>query len=591
MPGKELKDAEGSGELRRKAEELASRKEAPARSRSTADVDTLIHELEVHQIELELQNEELRRAQFELKSSRDRYADLFEFAPVGYFMLDRHFKVLEANLTGCRILDAERHGLLGDRFTRFVMPAGQDAFYRWMKTDSRKDGNSCELEMHRLDGTTFFAELKVVKESHKDAVALYRVAITDITTRKVMEDALKHSRDELELRVKERTRELSQTVLKLHERSEQLRRMTVLLTLAEQRERQRLSGILHDGLQQILVGAKYRLAFIDRDSDVHQAANEVAEIIDDAIETSRSLTAELSPPVLLTGNFVAALEWLANWMKNKHGLDVNLVVHRRIKPLITEANLLLFQAVRELLFNVVKHSGVKSARTEVDQIDGQIIVKLEDGGAGFDVSQIQIKKGESGGTGLLSIQERISYIGGSLKIDSALGRGSRFTLIAPIPKFSGEAEWEAKEKQARISVMIAPELEPEPMPARAIKRIRIMLVDDHLVMRQGLAGLLRGEPDFEIVGEASDGDSAVNLARDIRPDIILMDISMPGMDGVQATRIIHQELRQTCVIGLSMFQEPEREAAIREAGAVGYITKSGPAEAVIEAIRACVSAA
>jgi PAS domain-containing protein len=155
MSGEEPKDAEGLGELRRKAEELISRKETPSLSTSTADAEAMIHELEVHQIELELQNEELQRAQLELKSSRDRYVDLFEFAPVGYFMLDRHFKVLEANLTGCRILDAERHGLLGVRFTRFVMPAGQDAFYRLMKTDGRKDGNSCELEMHGLDGTPF----------------------------------------------------------------------------------------------------------------------------------------------------------------------------------------------------------------------------------------------------------------------------------------------------------------------------------------------------------------------------------------------------------------------------------------------------
>jgi PAS domain S-box-containing protein len=587
MPGKELKDAEGSGEPRQKAEELASRKEAPARNRSTADVDALIHELEVHQIELELQNEELRRAQIEIKSSRDRYANLFEFAPVGYFVLGRYFKVLEANLTGSRMLDTDRHGLLGARLTQFIMPASQDAFYRWMKTIGSKDG--CELEMHRLDGASFFAELKVVKEPHTDAGALYRVAITDISTRKKMEDELRRSRGELEQRVQERTSELSQTVLTLHERSEQLRQMTGLLTLAEQRERQHLSQLLHDGLQQVLVAAKYRLAFIDRASNVQQAANEVAEIIDEAIETSRSLAAELSPPVLLMGNFVAALEWLANWMKNRHGLDVNLVIHQKLKPLATEANLLLFQAVRELLFNVVKYSGVKAARVEVDQLDGQIIVKLEDDGAGFDASQLRIKKGQSDGTGLLSIRERISYIGGTLEIDSAPGRGSRFTLIVPAPECSGQADWEAKERQARISVMIAPE--PEPMPACATKRIRIMLVDDHLVVRQGLAGLLRAEPDFEIAGEASDGESAVKLARDIRPDIVIMDIGMPGMDGVQATRIIHQELRETCVIGLSMFEEPEREAAIREAGAVGYIAKSGPSEAVIEAIRACFSAA
>jgi DNA-binding NarL/FixJ family response regulator len=109
-----------------------------------------------------------------------------------------------------------------------------------------------------------------------------------------------------------------------------------------------------------------------------------------------------------------------------------------------------------------------------------------------------------------------------------------------------------------------------------------------MVMRQGLAGLLRAESDIEIVGEASDGQSAIDLVRELRPDVVLMDISMPGMDGIQATRIIHKELPGVLIIGLSMFQEGEQQAAMRAAGAVAYLTKTGPSEALIEAIRACV---
>jgi DNA-binding NarL/FixJ family response regulator len=115
-----------------------------------------------------------------------------------------------------------------------------------------------------------------------------------------------------------------------------------------------------------------------------------------------------------------------------------------------------------------------------------------------------------------------------------------------------------------------------------------VLVDDHIVVRQGLAGLLRVEPDIEIIGEASDGHSAIDLIRDLRPDVVLMDINMPGMDGIQATRIIHKELPEVRVIGLSMFQEGEQQAAMHEAGAVNYLAKSGPSEALIEAIRASV---
>jgi DNA-binding NarL/FixJ family response regulator len=131
--------------------------------------------------------------------------------------------------------------------------------------------------------------------------------------------------------------------------------------------------------------------------------------------------------------------------------------------------------------------------------------------------------------------------------------------------------------------LIAPELKPE-----APHAIRIMLVDDHLVMRQGLAGLLRSDTDFQIAGEASDGEAAVKLAREIKPDVILMDINMPGMDGIHATTIIHREFPDIRIIGLSMFQEDNHRNAMCDAGASAYLTKSGPAEALIDAIRACV---
>jgi two-component system, NarL family, nitrate/nitrite response regulator NarL len=135
-----------------------------------------------------------------------------------------------------------------------------------------------------------------------------------------------------------------------------------------------------------------------------------------------------------------------------------------------------------------------------------------------------------------------------------------------------------------VSVVITP-----PGVAAAEGRIRVVLVDDHIVVRQGVAGLLKAEPDISIAGEASDGESAVALVRQVRPDVVLMDISMPGMNGIEATGIIHAEMPEVRVIGLSMFEEAERADAIRQAGAVNYLTKSGPAEELVAAIRLCVS--
>jgi CheY-like chemotaxis protein len=234
---------------------------------------------------------------------------------------------------------------------------------------------------------------------------------------------------------------------------------------------------------------------------------------------------------------------------------------------------------------VAKYAGVKNACVELNQLDGRVSMAIEDKGIGFDPAKLTINGGHSSGTGLFGMSERLTHIGGKIDVESSPGQGSRFRVIVPTDEEKADAEQSAADKRARISVAIA--AQPDSEPAGVEKKIRIALVDDHIVVRQGLAGLLRSESDFAIVGEASDGQSAIDLVRERCPDVVLMDISMPGMDGIQATRTIHKEFPDIRLIGLSMFQEREQEIAMREAGAVNYLTKSGKSEELIKAIRAC----
>jgi signal transduction histidine kinase len=110
----------------------------------------------------------------------------------------------------------------------------------------------------------------------------------------------------------------------------------------------------------------------------------VAELIEDAIESSCSLTAELSPPILLQGDLFLALEWLARWMQDKYQLKIDLIARKKIGTITQEIILLLFQATRELLFNVVKHAGVNAARIEMNRLDGLIVMTIDDEGVGCD---------------------------------------------------------------------------------------------------------------------------------------------------------------------------------------------------------------
>jgi two-component system, NarL family, invasion response regulator UvrY len=122
-------------------------------------------------------------------------------------------------------------------------------------------------------------------------------------------------------------------------------------------------------------------------------------------------------------------------------------------------------------------------------------------------------------------------------------------------------------------------------------RIRVLLVDDHEIVRRGLSMVLQGESDIEIVGEAGSGSSAIEMARKLRPDVILMDVSMPGVSGAEATQVIHGEFPDIRVIGLSVFDDTRVIARMVAAGAAAYVTKGGDPSALLAAVRGAATSA
>jgi len=207
------------------------------------------------------------------------------------------------------------------------------------------------------------------------------------------------------------------------------------LTLTEQRERQRMAKILHDHIQQLLVGAKYRVSALARAGDdvVRKGTQEVEELLNECISTSRTLTAELSPPILQEGGLAASLEWLAEWMGDKHGLSVELTIEEEISPVLQDVKVLLFESTRELLFNVVKHAQVKAATVSLRRVNGDgLEVSVSDQGIGFDPERVGRDRARGSGFGLFSIRERMDLMGGQLEIMTKQGEGSRFRLIVPL---------------------------------------------------------------------------------------------------------------------------------------------------------------
>ncbi|CAG0966510.1 partial Response regulator GacA, partial [Anaerolineae bacterium] len=371
----------------------------------------------------------------------------------------------------------------------------------------------------------------------------------------------------------------------VQERTERLRRLASELTLVEQRERKKLSTILHDGLQQYLVAAKMQLNGLVpevAEEGLKQSISDIEQIIGDAVQVSRSLAAELSPPILRDAGILAGLEWLSRWMLEKHQLKVQLIMEMDAPALEEDVKILLFESVRELLLNTVKHSNSRSAKIHLFQSPGdQLGLTVSDDGKGFTPGASNDAASKEG-FGLFSIQERLSVIGGTFKIDSAPGKGCRITLAAPLGQ-----------PKLMVSSQTASETKPVPSPASAgvaLGKVRILIVDDHIVMREGLARLLAQEPDFDVIGQATNGQQAIEKAALLQPTLILMDISMPVLDGIEATKIIHQQHPHIHIVGLSLYTEDERAREMLSAGASFYLSKSSPPSELRAAIRSCCGA-
>ncbi len=504
---------------------------------------------------------------------------IFRAAPVGIGVVcDR--VIMLANERLCKIVGYS-HGELLNKSSRMLYPTDEEfehvGIVKYSQIAETGTG-TVETRWRRKDGALIDVLLSSSPVVEGDLSAGVTFTALDITDRKKAEQELLNLNETLELRISDRTAVAEQRAL-------QLQRLALELSNAEDREHQRIAMILHDDLQQQLAAIRFGLkSLLPKwlvEGEVAERLAGLETMIDESILKTRNLSYDLSPPTLRQSGLLAALEVLARQTKEKHDLDVLVDASPDSEPRSPVLASVLFRSIRELLFNCKKYSGVKTARIEASRIGNQIEFIVADEGQGFDPTVLEGRnsRDRETGLGLFAIQERINSLSGRIMVVSAPGEGCRISVRLPDSReVEPEKELSFGEGEVRERISAAD-------GATERGKIRLLLADDHAMLRDGLANLFKGEEDLEVAGQAKNGLEAVELANELNPDVVLMDISMPVMNGIEATTKIKQNHPGIRVIGLSMHDDPGTRERMISAGASDYVYKAAPAEELLGAIR------
>ena len=440
----------GSGQdLRQKAEALAQeragRTSQDIAALSPEEIRKTLHELLVHQIELEMQNEELRTAQAEIEAGRERYFDLYELAPVGYCTLSGQGLILEANLTAAVLLDTARGALVRQPISRFILKEDQDIYYlHHKKLVETGEPQEWELRLVKPDGEHFWAHLTATASQAEDESPLCRVAISDITDRKQAEKTLRESEAKL--------RELNITKDKF-------------FNIIAHDLRSPFNSII--GLSELLVeqvNAKDYEGIDKYASIIKQSAHRATDLLMNLLEWSLTQTGriEYNPEHFELVDIIKGNLMLFDDIARQKSISIKKVLPSTLILIADKA--MIKTVIRNLLSNAIKFTGqggevVISARSSPTEI----LVSVKDSGTGIasdrieklfriDTSESTPGTNKEGGTGLglILCKEFVEKHGGKIWVESIENKGTVFTFTLPGNQSSYNADASSADKDGWV---------------------------------------------------------------------------------------------------------------------------------------------
>src|SRR5450432_573761 len=411
-------------------------------AKTGADSRRLLHELQVHQIELEMQNTELQVARDWAEALLENYTELYDFAPAGYFTLAATGAILQANLTGATLVGIERSRLVGQSFGRLVSAEFRPAFSTFLDqvfAGEAKQSGDFELACKGQPLRFVNIEAQCLLNGQE-----CRATVVDITARRFAEaaqrrmDVMTASNRKLEQEIIRR--KTLEQALKLSE--QQSRQLSHEILLAQEKERKRISRELHDTVLQTLVGISVHLASLtpkpaDNSTSLRRKIAQTQLLVDKSLAMVHRFAVELRPTVLDDLGLIPALHTFMKDFMKRTGVRARLTAYATVNQLPIDQGAVLYRVALEALNNVAIHAQASTVEVEIKKLPDWICLTITDDGKSFDVKRVLRTKG-NGRLGLLGMRERLEMVGGKFSIKSMPSHGTTVTARIPVTTESTE---------------------------------------------------------------------------------------------------------------------------------------------------------
>ena len=525
------------------------------------DVGSLVHELQVHQIELEMQNQQLRETQAELIQSRDRYADLYDAAPVGYLALDQQGKILEANLTASVFLGVERTALIGDWIQQFIVPEDADLLYLLCQKLARPgDRRTCELRIASRDGTILHVHLQCILMELRDGdERSFRVALIDMTA---LNDA-ENKRRELEQKLEQSHRLESLGVLAGGVAHDFNNMLFVIVAHADLlAEKLNRASPLQRHVEQIQTAAtrsselcSQMLAYSGK-GNFEKRIFDLSEVVGEMSELMKSVAART---IAFEYRLSDDLPGIEGDMTSIRQIVMNLIVNAS-EAIGTDNGRVtlttgLISASREYLSGTWLDDGLEAG--------DYVYLNVADTGCGMDeetkteiFDSFFTTKFPGRGLGLAAVLGIIRSHAGAVDVQSQHGHGTTIRVLFPVPDH------------------IAPRKEDTPVTREIRHRMAtILIVDDEEIVRDSMHAVLE-EGDYSVLA-AADGAEAVELFRCYTDEValVLMDITMPGLSAAVTCEMLEELAPDLPILLMSGFSQEDAVSRFTNRNIVGFLQK------------------